>query len=76
VSRMAQLKSVLNMIFAEAVRNGYIARNPVVGIKLPRQQKREVRFLSADQVSGLGAEMPDRYQAHFGVRVPRPPLTS
>lgn len=44
---------VTSMIFEAALQDGRIARNPAAGVRLPRQVKREPRFLSAPQLQRL-----------------------
>jgi integrase len=63
VSRMRQTKNVLKRIFDEAVRNGYLARTPVEGVRLPSPQRREMSVLAPDQVSLLASNVPERYEA-------------
>jgi integrase len=63
VSRLRQTKSVLKLIFDEAVRNGYLARIPVEAIRLPSPQRREMSVLSPSQISLLASKVPERYEA-------------
>lgn len=44
---------VTSLILAAAVADGRIARNPAVGVKLPRQTPREPRFLAPDELVRL-----------------------
>jgi integrase len=48
---------VLKMVMDFAVRHQYIAANPCVGITLPRNQPREMLFLTAEQVNQLAEEV-------------------
>lgn len=52
-SRIRQAYQLLSASFAAAVEAGYLPRTPCVGIKLPRQPRREMRFLSAEEVVEL-----------------------
>jgi integrase len=51
------------MIFAAAVENGAIASSPVVGVKIPREQRREIQVLTPEQVAAVARAVPARYQA-------------
>ena len=53
------IRDVMRLIFALAVRSGAIKVNPVDGIKAPRAQKREMNFLTVEQVMSLAAEIQD-----------------
>lgn len=43
------IKVLLNIIFKQAVVNGYILRNPVTGIKIPKLGTKERRALTVDE---------------------------
>jgi len=45
---LQHLKSVLSMAMCKAADLGYVARNPVTSVKLPRVQKNEVQILTID----------------------------
>ena len=62
-SRVRQARHLLGMLFSAAVENGAIASSPVTGVKLPREQKREMQVLTADQVSLIAEAVPHRYRA-------------
>ena len=62
-SRTTQAKITFGAIMKAAVENGYIGKNPCTGVKLPPPSRREMRFLDADEVSQLAAEVDDRYRA-------------
>jgi len=52
---------VLHMILTAAVDDGRLARNPASRVKLPRDRRREKRFLIYDEVAALAnAAEPDR----------------
>ena len=52
---------VLHMVLNAAVADGRLVRNPAALIKLPRDRRREKRFLSHAQVAALAdAAGPDR----------------
>jgi integrase len=65
------VRRVLNV----AVEEGRIGRNPAARIQLPADNRRQPRFLTADQVAGLVEATPERYQtlvltlAYAGLRV-------
>lgn len=46
---LTNVKAFLSLIFNQAVRNGYILRNPVTGVKIPKAGKKETIVLSVDQ---------------------------
>jgi len=52
-SRIRQAYFLLSQILRSAVESGYLAKSPCVGVKLPRMQIPEMRFLTAEQVDML-----------------------
>jgi integrase len=72
-SRVRQAYRLLGAIMRAAVESNYIARSPCIGVRLPRLPKREMSFLSAEQVRDL-AEAAGEYRtlvyvlAYGGVR--------
>ena len=62
-STVRQARHLLGMLFNAAVENGAIASSPVTGVKVPREQRREMQVLSAEHVSLLGETVPHRYRA-------------
>lgn len=46
---LLNIKAFLNLIFNQAVKNGYVMRNPVTGVKIPKAGKKETRALSIDE---------------------------
>ena len=63
VSRLRHAKTLLHQIFEAAVRNSYIVRSPVLGVRLPKSQPREMNVLTAEQVDAIGYNLPERYRA-------------
>lgn len=63
VSRMRHAKSLLRQVFEAAVRSGYVARSPVLGVRLPKSQPREMNVLNADQVAAIASSVPERFRA-------------
>jgi integrase len=57
------VKGLLHRLFAVAVDEERITRNPVSGIKVERLPRRQPRFLTQDEVRQIAAEVPDRYRA-------------
>jgi integrase len=51
------VRDVLRLVMALAVRSGAIKQNPVLGARLGRSAKQEMIFLSADQVMTLANEV-------------------
>lgn len=50
-------------VFAQAVRDGIVARSPFVDLELPPERHREeMHFLDAGQVNALAAAIDDRYR--------------
>jgi integrase len=47
-------------VFASAVRSTLIPRSPAEGVKLPRIERTEMRFLTAEEVTGLAETTGDR----------------
>jgi integrase len=62
-SRLRQVRHLIGMLFKAAVENGSLGRSPVVGIKVPRDGRREMRPLTAEEVKAVAANVPDRYRA-------------
>lgn len=54
---------VLRRILDAAVRQDVIAKNPAIGVSLPRTNAREMLFLTAEQADALAAAVPARYRA-------------
>lgn len=60
-SAIRQARQVLNSIMKLAVEAGYLLVNPVTGVKAPRQNDREMLFLSAEEVERLAAAIQPPY---------------
>jgi integrase len=50
-------------IMAAAVESDYIPRTPCRGVRVPRVEKSEMRFLSAEELGLLAETVPDRHRA-------------
>ena len=61
-SRTRQIYQALSAMLNSAVESRYLTVNPVLGIKLPRQIRREQLFLTAEQVNALADATPDQFQ--------------
>lgn len=46
---LTNIKAFLNLIFKQAVVNGFILRNPVTGVKIPKAGSRERRALTVEE---------------------------
>lgn len=46
---LTNIKAFLNLIFKQAVINGFILRNPVTGVKIPKSGAKERRALTVDE---------------------------
>jgi integrase len=53
---------LLSAALKAAVRDGHIPSNPAAGVRLPRTERAEMRFLSHDEFAALLAEIPQRWQ--------------
>ena len=54
--------ALLRMILTAAVDSDLLARSPARGVKLPRIERREMRFLTPEELSELLEAVPDRYR--------------
>ena len=54
--------ALLRMILTAAVESDLLARSPARGVKLPPIERREMRFLTPAELSGLLEAVPDRYR--------------
>jgi len=54
---------ILRKILATAVSDGLLASNPATGVKTPRIEQKEMRFLGLDEIEDLAAAMDPRYRA-------------
>jgi integrase len=54
---------LLARIMAKAVESDYISRSPCRGVKLPRVERTEMRFLTAPELERLAETVPVRYRA-------------
>ncbi|MGH2808574.1 MAG: tyrosine-type recombinase/integrase [Actinomycetota bacterium] len=62
-SRVRQARHLLGMLFTAAVENRAIPSSPVVGVKIPREQRREMQVLTAEQVRAVADNVSERYRA-------------
>lgn len=53
------VRDVMRLVFKLAVRSGALKSNPVEGVKAPRKPKREMIFLTEEQVMALAIEIED-----------------
>ncbi|CAN5808031.1 site-specific integrase [soil metagenome] len=60
-SAVRQARQVLNSMMKLAVEAGYLLVNPVTGVTAPRQDDREMLFLSAEEVERLAAAIQPPY---------------
>jgi hypothetical protein len=71
-SRIRQSHVVLRLVFEAAVADGYLARNPALGAKLPRLAHVEAPYFSLDVVDALAGAMESPYEVLTGILgVPR-----
>jgi integrase len=57
------VRRLLHRLFAVAVEEDRIVRNPVAGVEVERVEPREPRFLTQEEVGRIAAEVPDHYRA-------------
>jgi integrase len=62
-SRIRQAHVVLRLVLDSAVRDGYLARNPAVGIKLPRLEHREAPYFEPQVVDTIADALESPYDA-------------
>jgi len=60
-SRIRQAYFLLGQILRSAVESGYLTKSPCVGVKLPRMQVPEMRFLTAEEVEALASAIHQPY---------------
>jgi integrase len=60
-SRIRQAHVVLRLVLDSAVRDGFVARNPAVGIKLPRLEHREAAYFAPDVVEKISETLGEPY---------------
>ena len=59
-----KVQQVLHKLFAVAVQEGWLTRNPADGIGMPGAKvKRQPQALTDEQVAKIAAEVPERYRA-------------
>jgi integrase len=54
---------LMHRVLEVAVEEDQLRRNPAHGVKVEASRRREVRFLTEDEVARIAAEVPDRYRA-------------
>jgi integrase len=62
-----QVYRALRRVLGAAVENDVIARSPLEGIKPPRVEEQEMRFLTPDEVATLADAIDERYRAFVTV---------
>jgi integrase len=73
-SRIRQAYRVLSGALKAAVVSRYIVATPCVGVRLPKPKRREMHFLTGEQVQALAESVPDPYDvlvntlAYGGIR--------
>ena len=60
-SRVRQAYYLMSSIMRAAVESGHLARNPCMGVRLPKLPNREMLFLSAEEVDRLAGASPEPY---------------
>lgn len=54
---------ILSKVMRSAVRAGLLRTSPCAGVRLPRIERPEIRFLSPSEVSTLASRIDERYRA-------------
>jgi integrase len=54
---------ILSKIMATAVSDGRLTSNPCIGVRLPKVEREEMRFLSPAEVAALSGEIDPRFRA-------------
>ncbi len=62
-STIQAVRRLLHRLFAVAVEEDRIPRNPVSGVEVEKVELREPRFLTQEEVRRIVAEVPDTYRA-------------
>lgn len=62
-ARAAAAFRVLRLVLGAAERADFIPRNPARGVKAPRSPRREMRFLTPEEVDRIADAVPPRYRA-------------
>lgn len=57
------VRRLLHRVFAVAVEEDRVPRNPVSGVKVEKVEPREPRFLTQEEVRRIAGEVPDPYRA-------------
>lgn len=70
-SRARQSRTLLNLLFAFALRHDAVARNPVAGTSPLRQPKRQPKALTLDQISAIRAAAAN-WRSQPGLPGPKP----
>jgi integrase len=60
--RAGKALQVLSQVLGAAVEGARLARNPAIGVKPPKVQRKEMHFLDAEQVEWLAAATEKRYR--------------
>jgi integrase len=60
---VAQAYRTLNRVLAAAVDDELLGRNPLHGVKPPRPETQDMRFLTHDEIATLAAKIDARYRA-------------
>lgn len=60
-SRIRQAYYLFAQILRAAVETGHLARTPCIGVTLPRMQRREMRFLTAEEVRRIADRLDEPY---------------
>jgi integrase len=63
IPRRRQAQATCSVMFNAAVSHGWLLRSPAKGIPLPDADEREPRYLTAEELAKVAADVPDRYRA-------------
>jgi integrase len=57
-----KVKAILSKVVRQALAEGLLPRNPLLGLQLPKQERREVRILTPEEVSAVADAIRERYR--------------
>lgn len=59
---VGRIRAQLTKYFRRAVQEGILVRNPVAAIPAPKTERRDIRVLTPEEVSGIADAHPDQYR--------------
>lgn len=59
---VAKVRAILSKVVTQAMAEGLLARNPLLGLQLPKQERREALLLSPEEVDAVANAIRERYR--------------